>query len=191
MATRCKLGRLGTPLLGQRQLATGRVGWDVASLEFRLRAVRATREAGRRALRRRDRGRASAVPAGARADARRHRRHVDVPRTRARRATGRPHAGRSSTASFGRGVRRHRASLPGRADRARACERPDAVERARPGPAAARAGPYRATRPSPASSSGPPAPTLVHVVQPVKGSSRSPSGTACGRPCSRARTASR
>jgi LysM repeat protein len=38
MATRCKLGRLGTPLLGQRQLATGRVGWDVAALEFRLRA---------------------------------------------------------------------------------------------------------------------------------------------------------
>jgi LysM repeat protein len=38
MATRCKLGKLGTPLLGQRQLASGRVGWDVSSLEFRLRA---------------------------------------------------------------------------------------------------------------------------------------------------------
>ena len=38
MATRCKLGKLGTPLLGQRELATGRVGWDVAALEFRLRA---------------------------------------------------------------------------------------------------------------------------------------------------------
>lgn len=38
LATRCKLGRLGTPLLGQRQLASGRVGWDVTSLEFRLRA---------------------------------------------------------------------------------------------------------------------------------------------------------
>ena len=37
MATRCKLGTLGTPLLGQRQLQTGRVGWDVTSLEFRLR----------------------------------------------------------------------------------------------------------------------------------------------------------
>jgi LysM repeat protein len=37
MATRCKLGRLGTPLLGQRVLSRGRVGWDVASLEFRLR----------------------------------------------------------------------------------------------------------------------------------------------------------
>jgi peptidoglycan hydrolase-like protein with peptidoglycan-binding domain len=37
MATRCKLGKLGTPLLGQRQLSTGRVGWDVTSLEFRLR----------------------------------------------------------------------------------------------------------------------------------------------------------
>jgi LysM repeat protein len=38
MATRCKLGKLGAPLLGQRQLSAGRVGWDVASLEFRLRA---------------------------------------------------------------------------------------------------------------------------------------------------------
>jgi LysM repeat protein len=38
MATRCKLGKLGSPLLGQRQLARGRVGWDVASLEFELRA---------------------------------------------------------------------------------------------------------------------------------------------------------
>jgi LysM repeat protein len=38
MATRCKLGTLGTPLLGQRVLSRGRVGWDVASLEFRLRA---------------------------------------------------------------------------------------------------------------------------------------------------------
>jgi LysM repeat protein len=37
MATRCKLGKLGVPLLGQRQLASGRVGWDVTSLEFRLR----------------------------------------------------------------------------------------------------------------------------------------------------------
>ena len=37
MATRCKLGKLGAPLLGQRQLASGRVGWDVTSLEFRLR----------------------------------------------------------------------------------------------------------------------------------------------------------
>jgi peptidoglycan hydrolase-like protein with peptidoglycan-binding domain len=35
--TRCRLGRLGMPLLGQRELAGGRIGWDVASLEFRLR----------------------------------------------------------------------------------------------------------------------------------------------------------
>ena len=35
--TRCELGALGKPLLGQRQLVRGRVGWDVASLEFRLR----------------------------------------------------------------------------------------------------------------------------------------------------------
>jgi LysM repeat protein len=37
LATRCKLGVLGRPLLGQRELASGRIGWDVASLEFRLR----------------------------------------------------------------------------------------------------------------------------------------------------------
>jgi soluble lytic murein transglycosylase-like protein/peptidoglycan hydrolase-like protein with peptidoglycan-binding domain len=37
ITTRCKLGKLGSPLLGQRTLTRGRVGWDVASLEFRLR----------------------------------------------------------------------------------------------------------------------------------------------------------
>ena len=37
MATRCKLGKLGMPLLGQRDLSPGLVGWDVASLEFKLR----------------------------------------------------------------------------------------------------------------------------------------------------------
>jgi soluble lytic murein transglycosylase-like protein len=36
-ATRCQLGKLGVPLLGQRLLSRGRVGWDVSSLEFRLR----------------------------------------------------------------------------------------------------------------------------------------------------------
>ena len=36
-ATRCELGRLGKPLLGQRSLVRGRVGWDVSVLEFRLR----------------------------------------------------------------------------------------------------------------------------------------------------------
>jgi hypothetical protein len=37
--TRRALGRRGRPLLGQRQLAVGAVGWDVAVLEFRLRRV--------------------------------------------------------------------------------------------------------------------------------------------------------
>ena len=37
-ATRCQFGKLGRPLLGQRLLSRGRVGWDVASLEFRLRS---------------------------------------------------------------------------------------------------------------------------------------------------------
>jgi soluble lytic murein transglycosylase-like protein len=36
-ATRRALGARGRPLLGQRQLSVGRVGWDVAVLEFRLR----------------------------------------------------------------------------------------------------------------------------------------------------------
>jgi N-acetylmuramoyl-L-alanine amidase len=36
-ATRCELGKLGKPLLGQRSLTRGRVGWDVSVLEFRLR----------------------------------------------------------------------------------------------------------------------------------------------------------
>ena len=36
-ATRRALGKRGRPLLGQRQLAVGSVGWDVAVLEFRLR----------------------------------------------------------------------------------------------------------------------------------------------------------
>ncbi len=36
-ATRRALGRRGRPLLGQRELGVGAVGWDVAVLEFRLR----------------------------------------------------------------------------------------------------------------------------------------------------------
>ena len=34
--TRAALGALGSPLLGQRELGVGAVGWDVSSLEFRL-----------------------------------------------------------------------------------------------------------------------------------------------------------
>lgn len=34
--TRRALGALGRPLLGQRELGVGAIGWDVASLEFRL-----------------------------------------------------------------------------------------------------------------------------------------------------------
>ena len=34
--TRTALGTLGRPLLGQRELGVGTVGWDVSSLEFRL-----------------------------------------------------------------------------------------------------------------------------------------------------------
>ena len=46
-ATRTALGPLGKPLLGQRELGVGAVGWDVSSLEFRLDPVRA-RPGGRR-----------------------------------------------------------------------------------------------------------------------------------------------
>ena len=35
-ATRSALGPLGRPLLGQRELAVGAVGWDVSALEFKL-----------------------------------------------------------------------------------------------------------------------------------------------------------
>jgi LysM repeat protein len=35
-ATRSRLGALGRPLLGQRELGVGAVGWDVSSLEFKL-----------------------------------------------------------------------------------------------------------------------------------------------------------
>ena len=39
-ATRRALGARGRPLLGQRELAVGAIGWDVAVLEFRLRRYR-------------------------------------------------------------------------------------------------------------------------------------------------------
>jgi soluble lytic murein transglycosylase-like protein len=46
-ATRRALGARGRPLLGVRELAVGAVGWDVASLEFRLRRFRPGRIDGR------------------------------------------------------------------------------------------------------------------------------------------------
>ena len=44
-ATRRALGARGRPLLGQRELAVGAVGWDVAVLEFRLRRYGLARRA--------------------------------------------------------------------------------------------------------------------------------------------------
>ena len=38
--TRSALGARGRPLLGQRELGVGAVGWDVSSLEFRVGPVR-------------------------------------------------------------------------------------------------------------------------------------------------------
>ena len=53
--TRSALGPLGRPLLGQRELGVGAVGWDVSSLEFQLDPVRPRPEGGRRPVHRRDR----------------------------------------------------------------------------------------------------------------------------------------
>jgi hypothetical protein len=44
-ATRRALGTRGRPLLGQRELAVGAIGWDVAVLEFRLRRYGLPRQA--------------------------------------------------------------------------------------------------------------------------------------------------
>jgi len=44
-ATRRALGARGRPLLGQRELSVGAVGWDVGVLEFRLRSFGLPREA--------------------------------------------------------------------------------------------------------------------------------------------------
>ena len=62
----------------------GAVGWDVASLEFRLRRFGLPAARDRRPLRRRDRGRPAALPALSWARARRRRRRPDVSRSRAR-----------------------------------------------------------------------------------------------------------
>ena len=142
MPTRCKLGKLGTPLLGQRQLATGRVGWDVASLEFKLRGfgLPAKRVDGRfdaataAALRRFQRAR-GLTPDGIAG--------AGTYRALARGATCRRTQATRPPRAFGRGLRRHRPSLPGCADRPRPRERPATDERARPGSTAAHPGPHR------------------------------------------------
>ena len=53
--TRKALGKLGAPLFGRRSLARGRVGLDVAGLQFLL-ARNGLRDDGGRLLRREDRG---------------------------------------------------------------------------------------------------------------------------------------
>ena len=98
--TRCELGRLGKPLLGQRALSRGRVGWDVSVLEFRLRrfGLAAGKVDGRfdaataRALRRyqRSRGLTADGIAGARTFRALARGAKAVKRQRARTATKAP-----------------------------------------------------------------------------------------------------
>ena len=83
--TRCELGRLGKPLLGQRALSRGRVGWDVSVLEFRLRRFGL---AGRRVDGRFDAATARAL--------RRYQRSRGSPRT------GSPAPGRSARSRAGR-----------------------------------------------------------------------------------------
>ena len=80
--TRAALGALGKPLLGQRELYPGAVGWDVASLEFQLRPFGLQTRADRWSLHPGHSGGAAALPVGKRARARRDRRQADVPGAR-------------------------------------------------------------------------------------------------------------
>ena len=169
MPTRCKLGKLGTPLLGQRQLATGRVGWDVASLEFKLRGfgLPAKRVDGRfdaataAALRRFQRARGLTPDGIAGAGTYRALARGATAAARSRSSTACVRARASSSSPVATGLRRP--PSPART----AC----ADERARPGSTAAHPGPHRCDKarrraqPRPVS----PAPTLVHVVQPGEG----------------------
>ena len=143
MPTRCKLGKLGlSPCSVSVRLATGRVGWDVASLEFKLRGfgLPAKRVDGRfdaataAALRRLQRAR-GLRPDGI-AGAGTYRALARGAHAAARKPARPPRA-------FGRGLRRHRPSLPGCADRPRPRERPAPDERVRPRSTAAHPGPHR------------------------------------------------
>ena len=194
-ATRCKLGKLGVPLLGQRQLSRGRVGWDVASLEFRLRrfGLAAKRIDGRfdaataAALRRFQRSR------GLRPDG------IAGARTFRALARGKKAVAKKPvvtrrlvhTVAGGRGVRRDRAALSGAADQACSRQRASPDERAHPRPAPAGAGTCSAPRGRRRPLAVRPRRGSSTPCNRAKGSSRSPSATGFARTGSRARTVSR
>ena len=127
--TRCKLGPLGKPLLGQRELRRGRVGWDVASLEFRLRSfgLPAAKLDGRfdastaAALKRFQRAR-GLDPDGI-AGGRTFRALARGKSSGRRRSCGDPHG------ATGRGLRGDRTPVPRERGTARACQRPPPDER--------------------------------------------------------------
>ena len=77
-ATRRALGARGRPLLGQRELGVGAVGWDVAVLEFRLRRYGLGARCRRRAVHAEHERRAAPLPESTRSHRRRHRRPADV-----------------------------------------------------------------------------------------------------------------
>ncbi len=78
-ATRRALGKRGRPFLGRRTLSVGALGWDVAVLEFRLRAERAPAPRRGRAVHGANDGGAPALPATAGARSRRDRRTKHLP----------------------------------------------------------------------------------------------------------------
>ena len=83
-ATRSAFGALGRPLLGQRELGVGAVGWDVSSLEFRLVPFGLGSERRRRPFHRRDGQGTRTLPVQEGPHRRRHRRQADVQGARRR-----------------------------------------------------------------------------------------------------------
>ena len=98
-ATRSALGPLGRPLLGQRELAVGAVGWDVSSLEFKLIPFGLSPGGRRRPLHDGDGTGACALPGPARPPGGRHRRQADL-------LDARPPARRGVTGSAAADLRR-------------------------------------------------------------------------------------
>ena len=190
-ATRCEFGRLGKPLLGQRELRRGLVGWDVAVARVPAPPLRAPGAPDRRPLRRSDGRRPATLPAGTRSDARRDGRRQDVPGARAR-ACGREARAQGAPARRDdvphreprRRLHRHRAALS--RPRRVACprQRSSADERPEPGTAASGAG---SSRPPDDGSVRPPRSAHTSCTR-ERASSRSPSATTSVHGGSPART---
>ncbi len=110
--TRSRLGRLGRPLLGKRQIRRGMVGLDVSVVQFLLHR-RGTPGRHRRDLRRCDPTSRSALPGGYRARRGRNRRPRDdagpgrrARRSRGRRARSEPDEGACDARLLGTSLRR-------------------------------------------------------------------------------------